>query len=355
MLVHSAHITPVLLLVNSMHSPPTLLLMHSVYISPTILLVHSKLIPPVLLLGALLARELAWRLHNIKMFWPGSINKVAVLLTLPVDKIKKISSLAAQESNIIPQKTRINYLSDMLQCSISDICDLSSRYFFIHTVPFARLSSILKILLDAGVTPEDILKDVWVFRYNPQFIQSRLDRIKESGILGIKPWMVHCDMKILEMITCFEEGLFVVTELCRDAQDSKAALGDQFIQEALQRRSDSKAVLGDQSIQEYLCKRLNCSEAAFRHMTKKQPAILKVHVTKLQETLDFLFEEGFSSNQVQQIPRVFCHSLATIQERLIELRDLGYNPISLSILCKSLHEYSEFMHKMSGSRKQIAL
>ncbi|CAG2062915.1 unnamed protein product [Timema podura] len=84
-------------------------------------------------------------------------------------------------------------------CSISDICDLSSRYFFIHTVPFARLSSILENLLDAGVTPKDILKDVWVFRYNPQSIQSRLDLIKESGILGIKPWMVHCDMKILEM------------------------------------------------------------------------------------------------------------------------------------------------------------
>nr|CAD7195393.1 unnamed protein product [Timema douglasi] len=179
------------------------------------------------------------------------------------------------------------------------------------------------MLLDAGVTPEDILKDVWVFRYNLQSIQSRLDRIKESGIIGIKPWMVHCDMKILEI--------------------------------ALQRRSDSKAVLGDQSIQEYLCKRLNCSEAAFRYMTKKQPAILKVHVTKLQETLDFLFEEGFSSNQVQQMPRVLCHSLATIQMRLTELRDLGYNPISLSILCKSLHEYSEFKHKMSGSRKQIAL
>nr|CAD7266632.1 unnamed protein product [Timema shepardi] len=288
--------------------------------------------------------ELAWRLHNIKMFWPGSTNKVAVLLTLPVDKIKKISSLAAQESNIIPQKTRINYLSDMLQCSISDICDLSSRYFFIHTVPFARLSSILKILLDAGVTPKDILKDVWVFRYNLQSIQSRLDRIKESGILGIKPWM---DVLSIENDT--------KTGLCRDTQDSKAVLGDQFIQEALQRRSDSKAVLGDQSIQEYLCKRLNCSEAAFRYMTKKQPAILKVHVTKLQETLDFLFEEGFSSNQVQQMPRVLCHSLDTIQMRLTELRDLGYNPISLSILCKSLHEYSEFKHKMSGSRKQIAL
>nr|CAD7571854.1 unnamed protein product [Timema californicum] len=318
-------------------------------------------------------------------------NKVAVLLTLPVDKIKKISSLAAQESNIIPQKTRINYLSDMLQveleevnphlrggrvenhlgkttpispdrdsnldlpvlssraqhdkhCSISDICDLSSRYFFIHTVPFARLSSILKILLDAGVTPKDILKDVWVFRYNLQSIQSRLDRIKESGILGIKPWM---DLLSIENDT--------KTGLCRDTQDSKAVLGDQFIQEALQRRSDSKAVLGDQSIQEYLCKRLNCSEAAFRYMTKKQPAILKVHVTKLQETLDFLFEEGFSSNQVQQMPRVLCHSLDTIQMRLTELRDLGYNPISLSILCKSLHEYSEFKHKMSGSRKQIAL
>nr|CAD7593794.1 unnamed protein product [Timema genevievae] len=126
-------------------------------------------------------------------------------------------------------------------------------------------------------------------------------------------------------------------------------------EKAVQRRSDSKAVLGDQSIQEYLCKRLNCSEAAFRYMTKKQPAILKVHVTKLQETLDFLFEEGFSSNQVQQMPRVLCHSLATIQVRLTELRDLGYNPISFSILCKSLHEYSEFINKMSGSRKQIAL
>lgn len=53
-------------------------------------------------------------------------------------------------------------------------------------------------LPDMGVSPERILRDLWVLKYNHKTIHERLARIKSLGIKTLCPWMVRCTEQILE-------------------------------------------------------------------------------------------------------------------------------------------------------------
>lgn len=65
-------------------------------------------------------------------------------------------------------------------------------------VPFDTLRIILQLLLNYQVLPINILRDLWVFRYAPQSIETRLERAKIAQKDKIMPWMVRCTENILE-------------------------------------------------------------------------------------------------------------------------------------------------------------
>jgi hypothetical protein len=58
------------------------------------------------------------------------------------------------------------------------------------------LFTVKNVLSGAGVSPQYILRDMWVFRYNVSNIAQRLEMAKEVGIRTIKPWMLRCSPKV---------------------------------------------------------------------------------------------------------------------------------------------------------------
>jgi len=114
-----------------------------------------------------------------------------------------------------------------------------------------------------------------------------------------------------------------------------------------------KQLLGENSVVEYLCQQLQCDIETVEYLSSKYPSLLRVHVSKLKEIFDFVYGEGFTPQQVCQVPRILLHSLETTQSRLTELRNLGYNPQSLMVLCKSKRQYTQFLEHVIRKQTQL--
>ena len=118
------------------------------------------------------------------------------------------------------------------------------------------------------------------------------------------------------------------------------------------RASMRKQLLGENSVVEYLCQQLQCDIETVEYLSSKYPSLLRVHVSKLKEIFDFVYGEGFTPQQVCQVPRILLHSLETTQSRLTELRNFGYNPHSLMALCKSKRQYTQFLEHVIRKQNQ---
>jgi hypothetical protein len=99
-------------------------------------------------------------------------------------------------------------------------------------------------------------------------------------------------------------------------------------------------------VAEYLSQQLQCDLQTVEYLSSKYPSLLSVHVSKLKEILDFVYGEGYTPQHVCHVPRILLHSIETTKTRLTELRDLGYNPPSLIVLCKSKREYAKFLERL---------
>lgn len=78
-------------------------------------------------------------------------------------------------------------------------------------------------------------------------------------------------------------------------------------------QQENRVVLNKDSTAQYLAKRLKVPEKTIRFMNSKYPTILRVSPTKLKEILDFLLKEGYRSIHILRTPRVFTHSISTLQ------------------------------------------
>ncbi|KAJ4436334.1 hypothetical protein ANN_18965 [Periplaneta americana] len=254
------------------------------------------------------------------------------LLQLSCSQLGEFAQLAESECAAVPHGSRIKYASYKLQCSLMEMCELFRKHMFLYFIPFDRFSAIMDLLIrmfprkyrcymllliaEGGVSSKHILRDMWVFRYNTDSIASRLQTAREAGIRTIKPWMLR---------------------------SSNKAFANTLRREVLRRQ-----LLGDSSVLDYLCGRLQCNMDTVQYITSKYTSILSVHVSKLKDVLDFVYEEGYTPQHVCQVPRILLHSLETSKARLRELRDHGYNPPTLIVLCKSRREYKQFLeHVMS--------
>lgn len=72
-------------------------------------------------------------------------------------------------------------------------------------------------------------------------------------------------------------------------------------------------ILNKDSTAQYLAKRLKVSENTIRYISSKYPTTLRVSPTKLKEILDFLLKEGYRPTHILNTPRVFTHSISTLQ------------------------------------------
>lgn len=52
------------------------------------------------------------------------------------------------------------------------------------------------IILDYNIDIEDVKKDIWILRYNPEQIKTRLDIVKSIGMDKAKPWLTRSTEKV---------------------------------------------------------------------------------------------------------------------------------------------------------------
>ncbi|KAJ9586495.1 hypothetical protein L9F63_019853 [Diploptera punctata] len=241
----------------------------------------------------------------------GDVNVIYPLLRMKLNELKENSKIEETDNDNISTGKRIKYTSDKLKCDLTEACKVFGEHEFLYSMPFKKYSCIMEKLLEAKISPHHILKDVWVFQYGIKKIEVRLQVLKEVGVNPIKPWMLRSSPKIFET--------------------------------TLQRVLSRKEVLGESSVVEYLTQQLECDVETVEFLASKHPILLKKHVTKLNEVFDFLYAEGFTPQQVIQVPRIMFHSVETIKSRLTELREAGYNPSSLMTLCKSKREFAKIV------------
>uniref|UniRef100_A0A6M2E2N0 Putative transcription termination factor mitochondrial isoform x2 n=1 Tax=Xenopsylla cheopis TaxID=163159 RepID=A0A6M2E2N0_XENCH len=182
---------------------------------------------------------------------------------------------------------------------------------FIYEVNFLFFKNILLFLLESGVSPYNILRDLWVFKYDPSKVRERITIAKRANSKKIMPWMVRCKQSVF--------------------------------QRYLNRTKETNELLANRSIEDYLAEKLKCDMDMVNYIIANNPSIRNIHITKLQDSLDYFLSLGYTAYHIAQAPRVLCNSLQTTKERMNEINDLDVKLNSLVILCKSKTEYSKHL------------
>lgn len=269
--------------------------------------------------------ELYRYLGLIKKWDFKDINDTVSMFKLPYKKLERYTlKMLADSPKMADYGNRIKYFVHHIQCSEKEACDRFVKFQFMFRIDVDYLTKNMKILLDVGCKRSWLLRDVQDFRYSPQFLTERVKKIKEVQDVGIldpvKPWMLRC-----------KTGIFERT--CTIREEKHAVLSPHT------------------SVTDFLCDRLQLSPERLELMMAKHPAVRTVHVSKLKEIIDFLYLEGFNSSQIYSSPRVLCHSLVTLKERLKILQDHGYKVRSLLTLCKNSKDFKELLQKLQEKEK----
>ncbi|KAH8282600.1 hypothetical protein KR054_008624 [Drosophila jambulina] len=259
------------------------------------------------------SKRLELKLQLIKSMDITDINHFVPFLRLTVPRLRKLVSALNAERSAMPQRNRVYYISEKLEVSPDLVAKYLSKRLFILEMPYEMFEKNLHHMIDYNVSPINILKDLWAFRYTPKSVQLRLERAKRAKKDKIMPWMVRCPEPIL--------------------------------QRSLKLTLDELQVLGEfSSVVEYLAHRLGFSVSEAKGIMDKHPQVHTVRVTKIKEVIDYLLDEAkFTRFEVAQVPRVLCHSLKTTKQRIEELKSHGCRPSSLVIICRSKREYDKFL------------
>ncbi|XP_014087577.2 transcription termination factor, mitochondrial [Bactrocera oleae] len=241
------------------------------------------------------------------------INHFVPFLRLTLPRLRKLVSIMNWESKVIPQGNRVYYISELLKTDPKLVTKYSSKRLFILEMPFEMLEQNLQHMINYNVSPINILRDLWAFRYTPKSVELRLERAKRAKKDKIMPWMVRCPEPILQ-------------------RSFKLTL-------------DELAVLGDKkNVVEYVAERLEFDFDTTRCIMERHSAVMRVRVTKIKEVLDYLLNEaGFTRHEIANVPRILCHGLETTKQRIEELKSYGCRPTSLVIVCRSKREYEKFV------------
>ncbi|XP_037927287.1 transcription termination factor, mitochondrial-like [Teleopsis dalmanni] len=265
--------------------------------------------------------RLELKLKQLKLLKMRDINHWVPFLKLSVTRLHSLCSGLRREADIVPYGNRVYYISEKLGVDPQVVTKYLSKRLFILEMPFDIFESNLKHMIDYNVSPMNLLKDLWAFRYTPKSVKNRLERVKVAKKEKVMPWMIRCPENIL--------------------------------QRSIKLTLDELAVLGNKTVAKYLGERLQFTEVEAKAIMAKHPQVQRVRVTKIKEVLDYLLGEGgFSRFDIAQVPRILCHSLETTKFRIEELKSIGCRPSTLVIICRSKREYEKFVKQWMDTRNK---
>ncbi|KAM8715254.1 hypothetical protein ACLKA7_002325 [Drosophila subpalustris] len=267
-------------------------------------------------------KRLELKLKLIKTMKMQDINHFVPFLRLTIPRLRKLVSILNAETGDLSQKNRVYYISEKLGVRPEIVTKYLSKRLFILEMPYDMFEKNLQHMIHYNVSPINILKDLWAFRYTPKSVELRLERAQRAKKDKIMPWMVRCPEPIL--------------------------------QRSLKLSLDELQVLGQfTSVVEYLAHRLGFSVSEAKAIMDRHPQVHTVRVTKIKEVLDYLLNEAkFTRFEIAQVPRILCHSLKTTQKRMEELASYGCRPSTLVILCRSRREYDKFLQQWTDQHRK---
>ncbi|GBM15269.1 Transcription termination factor, mitochondrial [Araneus ventricosus] len=248
---------------------------------------------------------------NIAMLMP--------LLSCHIISLRSAARHARRDNNNIDFSNRIEYLSHNLEVKPADLIPMLSKHPSLLTMPFKRLHYKMTILKQAQISSEYIVKDLWIFNYNEKLLENRISAALKANV-ELKPWMLRCSKKFFESI------------LSKQAQTQDILKGDDEIS--------------------YLAKKLDCSEDYIKVMMEKNKLLKTINIPKLEQVLNFLYEKGYTPQEVRLFPRVFCSSVQTLSKRFEEFRKLKTTLPTMSQLCISSKNFENTRTKKSSSEKK---
>lgn len=75
-----------------------------------------------------------------------------------------------------------------------------ATHVFMFTIQYEMMVENLNLLLEFEITPINILRDLWAFKYLPSSIRVRLERCQKEGKLDLKPWVIRATEDILSTV-----------------------------------------------------------------------------------------------------------------------------------------------------------
>uniref|UniRef100_A0A0K8SF31 Transcription termination factor, mitochondrial n=1 Tax=Lygus hesperus TaxID=30085 RepID=A0A0K8SF31_LYGHE len=243
---------------------------------------------------------------------PASIMTVLRLSDRDLEEVKKL---------IATSDRKIEECSELFKCSKIETCQLFIKYPFLLRSKMSTVRSKMELLKANNIPVDELVKDLWVLTYTKSRLEERLGEIHPMNIYPIKPWMLRCLPEVL--LRTFS-----------NRQESKAALAPH------------------PNVVAYLSNRLGVTENEIAVFAKKHPPVMRVHVAKMKEIIDYLLSEGYPAAKIVQTPRILCHSLETIQGRLNELKARNYMPKTISVLCKSKRAFEDFVKRVDSYKEQ---
>ncbi|XP_058819377.1 transcription termination factor, mitochondrial [Topomyia yanbarensis] len=249
------------------------------------------------------------------------LNDVIPLCQLKTYQVLKIVRYMNNEQ--LPKgNNRIYHFADRTGIDPAVVANQFARRTFMFRIPKQSFIENLE-LFATNMSCEDVLADLWAFKYSPAVVAERIARARAVRGKKLMPWMVRCPDAVLE--------------------------------KSLQLTKDDRELLGDNdTIVEYLGERLGFDRDITNAIILKTPAVKHVRIMKVKKMIDYLLDElDYTPHDIALNIRILMHSLETTKKRMEQLKEIGCRPRSLVIVCKSQRQYDMFVKEwLEGKQRR---
>lgn len=178
------------------------------------------------------------------------INDFVPLLSVSVQLLDRAHQTLLRDEASIAKGNRIYFFGSRLKIKPATVANAFSTHMFMFTISFEKLKENLELMLEFGISPKNILNDLWSFIRSPSNTRARLELCQKAGKGNLKPWVISCDdVKIDKTLTLTE---------------------------------DRKNVLGDGTVIDYLSQRLGYDVELTKAIVMKYKPVTKVRVAKVR-------------------------------------------------------------------------
>ena len=252
---------------------------------------------------------------------PRDINDYAPFAKANPNRLLRISKQYNQDLELFPGG-RLYFISEKLKLDPKLVAQYFSTHLFILEKDANIVLENLEIMLEHSIDSMAILRDLWAFKYTPNTIRTRLERAKGSHHQKLMPWMARCPEVVLER--------------------------------SLDISQTHNEIIGvDKTVADYFAKRLGYDIETAKGIVLRHPQVKKMRLKKAKEMIDYLLDEKhFEPFQIARYPKILCHKLETVQERMKILEEIDCKLLTLAVLCRSQREFEKFINEWNFIRNR---